>query len=155
MPEVTMSFRDYLTVARERWFVVILGILVGLGAGAGFAFLSTPKYVASVEFFISTPDQAHDLNQAYQGSLLSEQKIKSYVDLASDRRIREQVSAQLHSPVLPGVISASAKPDTVLMTMSATDPSPQRAQSIVNLAAKEFVNLVAEVEKPGTNDPLV
>jgi len=150
-----MNFRDYLVVARERWQIVVLGVLVGLGLGGAVAFVSTPQYAASAKFFISSRDQGSDLNQAYQGSLLSEQKIKSYVDLAGDRRIREQVAAQLNSPVAPGAISASAKPDTVLMTLTAKDPSPRRAQQIVNLAADVFANLVAEVEKPETGDPPV
>ena len=150
-----MSFRDYLTVVRERWFIVLLGILVGLGLGSGSAFLTTPKYLASVEFFISTPDQARDLNQAYQGSLLSEQKIKSYVDLAADRRIVEQVSAQLGAPIGPGTITASAKQDTVLLTLSAKDSSPQRAQQIVNLAATAFSHLVTEMERSDAGAQLV
>lgn len=150
-----MNFRDYLSVARERWILVVAGALVGLSLGCCFAFLSTPQYAASTKFFISTPDQGRDLNQAYQGSLLSEQKIKSYVDLAGDRRIREQVAAQLGSPVAAGVISASARPDTVLLNLTATNPSPQRAQQIVNLAAKDFADLVAEMEKSGSGQPLV
>jgi capsular exopolysaccharide synthesis family protein len=150
-----MNFRDYLTVLRERWFLVLLGLSLGLGLGGAAAFLTTPQYASSVKFFISTPDLAKDVNQAYQGSLLSEQKIKSYTDMATDRRIRQQVADELGIPIAPGVISASAKPDTVLMTLTAKDASPARAKQIVEAAAKDFANLVAEVEQPEQGQPLV
>jgi capsular exopolysaccharide synthesis family protein len=154
-PGEQMNFRDYLTVLRERWFLVLLGLSLGLGLGGAAAFLSTPQYASSVKFFISTPDLGKDVNQAYQGSLLSEQKIKSYTDMATDRRIRQQVADELGFPIAPGVISASAKPDTVLMTLSAKDASPARAKQIVDAAAKDFSNLVAEVEQPEQGTPLV
>jgi capsular exopolysaccharide synthesis family protein len=154
-PGEQMNFRDYLTVLRERWFLVLLGLSIGLGLGGAAAFLSTPQYASSVKFFISTPDLGKDVNQAYQGSLLSEQKIKSYTDMATDRRIRQQVADELGFPIAAGVISASAKPDTVLMTLTAKDRSPGRAKQIVEAAAKDFANLVAEVEQPEQGQPLV
>lgn len=150
-----MTFKDYLTIARERWFLVFLGVAVGLGLGSAAAFLTTPKYAASTKFFIASRDLGQDMGQAYQGSLLSEQKIKSYVGLAEDRRIREQVSARLGAPVATGVIKASAQPDTVLLTLTATDPSPRRAQEIANLAAGAFAELVADLEKPESGQPVV
>ncbi len=143
-----MTFQDYVRVLRERWLLVVLGLVIGVSAAGAHSYLATPQYATSATFFISTPGLSEDVAQAYQGSLLSEQKIKSYTQLATDRRLREQVSEQLGSPVAPGAISASARPDTVLLTISVTDPSPQRAQRIVRLAAANFVELVAEVEKP-------
>jgi capsular exopolysaccharide synthesis family protein len=147
-----MNLRDYLIVLRERFRIVLLGLVVGLGAGACLAFLSTPQFSSSTKFFISSRDTGADLNQAYQGSLLSEQKIKSYVGLARDRRIREQVEADLGSRVSPSAIQASAQTDTVLITITATDPSPVRATRIANSAAKAFADLVAAVERPEHGD---
>ncbi len=150
-----MNLREYLTIIRERWLIVSLTVGLAVGLGATAAFASTPQYVASVRFYISSRYLGNNLNEALQGSLLSEQKIKSYVDLASDRRIREQVSQQVGFPIAAGVISASSKADTVLLTLSAADPSPRRAQQIANLAAKDLADLVAEVERPDTGQPLV
>ncbi|MBA3741935.1 polysaccharide biosynthesis tyrosine autokinase [Sporichthya sp.] len=151
-----MTFQDYVRVLRERWLLVVFGLILGVGGAAAHSYLATPQYATSATFFISTPGLSEDVSQAYQGSLLSEQKIKSYTQLATDRRLREQVSAELGSPVAPGTISASARPDTVLLTITVTDPSPQRAQRIAELASTNFIALVAEVEKPiGDADPAV
>jgi capsular exopolysaccharide synthesis family protein len=143
-----VTFQDYARVLRERWLLVVFGLLLGIAGAGAHTYLATPQYATSSTFFISTPGLSQDVSQAYQGSLLSEQKIKSYTQLATDRRLREQVSQELGSEVAPGAISASARPDTVLLTITVTDPSPQRAQRIAELASTDFVALVAEVEKP-------
>jgi capsular exopolysaccharide synthesis family protein len=150
-----MNFQDYVSVIRERWLLVLLGTVLGLGLGSAAAFLSTPEYQASTTFFISTPDQSRDANQALQGSLLSEQKIKSYIDLASSRRIREEVSRRVGFPVAPGAISASAQSGTVLLTLSVQDDSPKRAQTLVDAAAGAFGDLVADLERPTSGQQLV
>lgn len=151
-----MNFRDYVCVLRERWLLVLLGVLIGVGGGGAMAFLSTPQYSASTVFFISTPDLGKDVNQAYQGSLLSAQKIKSYTQLATGRDLREEVSRQLRGPIDPGAISAAARPDTVLMSITATDASPLRAKQIADSAALTFQSLIATIERPtGTGEPLV
>jgi tyrosine-protein kinase len=152
-----VTFRDLVSVLRDRWLLVVLGLILGLGGGGAFAFLSTPQFAASATFFISTPTTSGlDASQAYQGSLLSAQKIKSYTELATGPRLRQRVSDELRSYVAPGVISATAQPDTVLLTLTAADRSPQRAQTIAAFAARDFAALVAEVEKPaGNGDPTV
>lgn len=147
-----MTFQDYLHVLRERWLLVLLGLIIGLNGAAAHVFLATEQYSTSATFYVQTSDQAGDgtVQSAYQGSLLSEQKIKSYTELATGRRIREAVSQELGSPVAPGAIGASARPDTVLLTISVQDPSPVRAQRIADIASKEFTDLVKEVETPDT-----
>jgi capsular exopolysaccharide synthesis family protein len=143
-----MTFRDYVTVLRDRWVLVVLGLILGISGGGAHAFLTTPMYSTGTTFFISAPELAKDASQAYQGSLLSAQKIKSYTQLATGRRIREQAAKDLGSEISPTAISASARPDTVLLTITATDPIPWRAQAIANIVAEKFTSLVAEVEKP-------
>lgn len=143
-----MTFQDYVRVLRERWVLVVVGLLLGIVGGGAHAFLSTEKYSTSATFFIATTDVGEDVSKAYQGSLLSEQKIKSYTELATGRRMRDQVERQLGGPLSSAAISASARPDTVLLTISVTDPSPRRAQQIAEITASEFVALVAEVEQP-------
>lgn len=148
-----MTFRDYVNVLRERWLLVVLGVLLGLGGGGAHAFLATPQYAASTTFFISTPDLGENVAAAYQGQLLSTQKIKSYIELATGRRIRDEVSRVLGTEVAPGTITATARPDTVLLTITATDPSPRRAKTVVDLVADRFTAVVDEVERPSDPGP--
>ncbi|MGQ0845811.1 MAG: polysaccharide biosynthesis tyrosine autokinase [Sporichthyaceae bacterium] len=154
-----MTLKDYVTVLRERWLLVVLGLVLGLGGGAAVAFGTTPQYSASTTFFISTPMSQADASTqaAYQGTLLSTQRVKSYTSLATGESMRRSIGGVLGSPVADGVLTAAAKPDTVLLTISAEDPSPARALKIVELAATNFTKMVAEVERPATakGTPLV
>ena len=143
-----MTFQDYVGVLRERWLLVVLGLLLGVTGAGAHAFLTTPEYSTSATFFISTPDLGNDITKAYQGSLLSEAKIKSYTELATGPRLKSQVEKQLGGPLGSTAISASARPDTVLLTISVTDPSPRRAQQVAGVFASQFVALVAEIETP-------
>ena len=94
-----MTFQDYLGVLRDRWLLVVLGLVLGVAGAGAHAFLATPQYSTSATFFISTPDLGNDVTKAYQGSLLSEQKIKSYTELATGPRITSQVETQLGAPL--------------------------------------------------------
>ncbi|HVE27611.1 MAG TPA: polysaccharide biosynthesis tyrosine autokinase [Sporichthya sp.] len=143
-----MTFQDYLGVLRDRWLLVVLGLVLGVAGAGAHAFLATPQYSTSATFFISTPDLGNDVTKAYQGSLLSEQKIKSYTELATGPRITSQVETQLGAPLGSTGVSASARPDTVLLTITVTDPSPRRAQQVAGIFASQFVALVAEIERP-------
>jgi receptor protein-tyrosine kinase/non-specific protein-tyrosine kinase len=151
-----VTFQDYVRILRERWLLVVLGAVLGLGGASTMVFLTTPTYAASTTFYIAAPDVGSNVTQAYQGSLLSAQKIKSFTELATDRRIRDQVAAKLGSPIAPGALAASSKPDTVLLTITVTDPSPARALQIASLMSGAFPQLVAEVETPaGQTSPSV
>ena len=135
---------------RERWVLLVLGLVFGVTGAGAHAFLATEQYSASTTFFIATTDLGEStVTSAYQGSLLSEQKIKSYTELATGRRMQDQIEDVLGEPLGDGAIAASARPDTVLLTISVTDPSPTRAQRVAQIAATEFVALVADVETPG------
>src|SRR5258706_3534552 len=96
-----VTFQDYVRILRERWLLVVLGAVLGLGSASAMVFVATPKYSASTTFYIAAPDVGGNITQAYQGSLLSAQKIKSFTELATDRRIRDQISAKLGSPITP------------------------------------------------------
>jgi capsular exopolysaccharide synthesis family protein len=144
-----MTFKDYVSVLRARWLLVVLGLVLGLGGGAGVAFGSTPQYASSTTFFISTPLTGDATTQAaYQGSLMSTQRVKSYTSLAVGESMRDAIAHDLGYPVPKGALSATAKADTVLLTITATNTSPTRALQIVQSAATRFTALVAQVERP-------
>jgi capsular exopolysaccharide synthesis family protein len=147
--------RRYLLIVRERWRVVTAGLVLGVGAAAIATWAVVPVYEADVTLFVAAQDSAGDAAQAYQGSLMSQQKVKSYTRLVTSERIRQDVARRGLAPE-PDAIRADVQPGTVLLTITAVDPSPNRAQLLADAAAEAFSGLVAELERPtGGGQPAV
>lgn len=142
-----MSLYENLHVLRERWKLVFVCLVLGVAIAGAVTWLSTPYYTAEVTLFVSARDPDGTAAQAYQGSLLSQQKVKSYTQLITSARIRREVERQ-GVVVDPSAVTASVHAGTVLLTVSVTDPSPESAQRIANTVADSFAGLVAELETP-------
>lgn len=146
--------REYLRVFRLRWKIVALGLLLGTAAGVCVTAMSEPEYAATSTIFITGRAGESDATTAYQASLLSEQKVQSYVALFAGDRVAQDVAAGLGADPQAGQaavrdrITAVAKPGTALLTLTVTDTSPERARQIADAAGGSFVRLVAEIEQP-------
>ena len=145
-----MELRDYLRIARRRWMTIVVVTLLSLGAAAVFTLREAPQYASSARLFISTPESSSD--QAYTGGLFSQARVTSYADLLTGEEISRRVVERLNLDESPrnlaGQISAFAKPDTVVLSITVTDSGPERAQLLTQTVAEEFVKYVKELETP-------
>lgn len=148
-----MTLHEYLRVLRERWVVVVVAVLVALLAAGATWFLRPKEYTATVTMYVSA-QTADSTQTAYQGGQLSQQRVTSYVELVSSRRVAEEVVRELGLAVSPsalaGQITASSALDSVLIDISVTDESPQQAAEIANAVGAAMTDLVAELERPVT-----
>ncbi len=150
-----MSLRGYLLLVRERWRIVTAGLALGAGVAMAATWTVVPVYEAEVTLFVSAQDVNGDAAQAYQGSLMSQQKVKSYTRLVTSGRILQDIARRGLVPE-PDSIRADVQPGTVLLTITAADPTPSRAQQLADAAAEAFRGLVAELERPtGDGEPAV
>ena len=144
-----MDLKQYVRVLRERWWLVALCVLLGLGASAAVAWTQTPKYAGHIKLFVSTKDGS-DTAAAYQGGLFGQQRVKSYADIVASDRVVSAVRSQLHlsesAAAIQSEISASAPLDTVLVNVTVTDKEPARARDIANAVGVQFSSLVSQLE---------
>ena len=148
-----MTFRENLAVLRDHWVVVFVTVVLAMGAAAAVWALRPVQYTASLTLYVSA--QTADTPQtAYQGGLLAQQRVKSYIELISSVRVSEQVVADLRLPLTPeqvaAKIDATSTPDSVLIDVGVTDPSAREATAIANGVSAAFVRLVDELERPAT-----
>jgi len=149
-----MELRDYLRAVRKRWWLVAGSIVIALGAAMLVTTLTPPKYSASVTFFVGT--QTKGVSDAYQGSLFSQQRIKSYADLLTSDRLAQAIVD--NDPMgrtadqVQESITANAIPDTVLLEATVTDGDRARALRLSQGLAKQFVALVQTLETPPGSD---
>jgi len=150
-----MTIQDYLRVLREQWIVVVSAVVLAVVAAGAVALLRPPEYTAKLTMYVSA--QAGDTaDGAYQGGLLSQQRVTSYVELVSSTRVSREVVRRLdllQTPeALAGQITASSALDSVLIDIVVTDRSPARAAQVANSVGEVFTRLVDELERPTTAD---
>jgi capsular exopolysaccharide synthesis family protein len=151
-----MDLRDYLRILRQRWLLIGLVTLVAVALASVFTLNATKQYQSSARLFISTA-QASDANASYQGGLFSQERVKSYANLLTgeeiSRRVVEKLDLDETPRALASRIRAVVQPDTVVLSISVTDPSPGEAQRLTQATAEVFVSYVAELETaPGETD---
>ena len=144
-----MTLREYLQVIRERWLYVVAGLVLGVVAAVVLTMLTTRQYASSVVLYVASQSSQDNTQAQYQGSLLSEQRVKSYTEMITSSRITTPAAAQIGAPAsLGAAVTASAQPDTVLVTVGVTDTDPQRAAAMANAVGDVFSKSVAALEQP-------
>ena len=146
-----MELRDYLRVVRRRWVIIVATTVVVVAAAAAYTLAATPMYASTVRMFITT-QQTDTAVDAYQGGLFSQQRVKSYASLINGSEMANRVAEKMGDGITGEEVMAklrtSVVPDTVVLSVSATDPSAERAQRIAQTAAEEFTEYVAQLETP-------
>ncbi len=156
-----VTLGDYVRLLRERWPLVVAGLVIGLVLAAAVTALTPAQYSAKSTVYVSASSAPGDTaSSVYDGSLLSVQRMKSYSELVTSVRVSQEVVKELGVPIpadeLSRKITASTQPETVLLSISVTDDSPDRAAQLANGVAAAFTRLVAELEKPdAVRPPLV
>ena len=145
-----MDLRDYARTLRKRWALVALCILLAVGAAAVATLAATKMYTSTTQLFISARDQSGAISDAYQGGLFTQQRVKSYAQVADSPAVTDRVAADLGIPPaeLAGKVTAEAPLDTVLINITVTDPFPEQAQRIAAAVADEVVTLIPKLETP-------
>jgi polysaccharide biosynthesis transport protein len=150
MGRQSVGVREYLAALRARWLIIVATTLVGAIAALTYSLLSTPVYQSTTRFFVSTASIS--ASDVYQNNLASQQRVVSYTELLTGRGLAKRVIDQLQLPWQPdeltAKISATSKPNSVLLDASVNDTSPTRARDIANSIATLFPTLVSELETP-------
>lgn len=146
----SVDFQEYFrTIVRYRRSVAAVVLLAVAVAGL-LTWRTTAQYASSTELYVSTTSGNDDVTAAYQGSLLSQQRVASYAKLLEGELVAERVIERLGLPMTPqeliGQIGAASTPGTVILTATVTDPSAEQAQLLAATVAEEFAGLVVELE---------
>ena len=147
-----MDLRDYLRVLRSRWLFILVCTLLGLAAAALVTVNTTPIYTAQTQVFVSAADDQSSVASAYTGSQFSQLLVKSYLAVAQSTPVAQAVITDLGLTMTPaqlaGKVTATVPLNSVVITLTASDPSPQLAQQIATSLATQFTKVVTRLEQP-------
>ncbi|WP_425560511.1 polysaccharide biosynthesis tyrosine autokinase [Luedemannella flava] len=145
---------EYIRAIRRRWWFLLVACLAAALAAAVVTIQTPPRYATTVTFFANTPNRG--VNEAFQGNLLSQQRVKSYADLLTGDRLAKMIDRRyklgLSVPEIQRRIQARPVPNTVLLRVTVTDGQPARSAQLAAALVTEFVDLVQVLERTGQGD---
>ena len=145
-----MELIDYARVLKRRWRVIAVGVLACVGVAVALVVQAAPQYSSSATLFLRTP--AGDSTQAYQGGLFTEQRVRSYADLAASERLTRRVVSDLGLAMsakdLAARVSTEVVPQTNILRVSVSASDPRGAQQLTQAVAGQLISLIAELENP-------
>jgi capsular exopolysaccharide synthesis family protein len=147
---VTLS--SYLRIFRERWKVIALTVLLGIGIAAVITALSSKVYEANVQVFVSFNSSNSTGADVYAENAALQQKVATYAELIDTPKIVQGIKTDLNLALsnsqLKSKISAEAPTTQTLVLIHATDGSPATAAAIANTAAEQFIKVITAYEVP-------
>lgn len=148
-----MQLREFLRGLRADWYIVLISVLLLGGGAAAYSFTQTPVYMSTSKVFVST-QWANSVSELTQGSTYTQQLVKSYADVATTPIVLTPVIEELGLDETPrslaARVSASAPLNTVVIEISASDTSPQRAAAIADSIGRNLADIVPEIS-PAAN----
>lgn len=144
-----VELRDYITVLRKGWVLILVLALVGVAAAAGFSLLKKPVYAASAQVFVST-ETSGSASDLAQGNTFTQQRVLTYSNLVTTPIVLLPVISKLDlnmtAEELAGLVSATAPTSTSLITINVSDTDPVQAADIANATSQSLTNVVQNIE---------
>lgn len=148
----TVDLHGYLRALRRNWWLVLLATCLGTGIGLFFVKQSTPRYESSVTFFVSTSAQGSP--NAVQLDQYAQRRVNSYVELLSSDSLAQMIVDDTKIDLTPAQvatkITATAQPETVILTATVTDSQPDRSLQIAESVGREFGTMIDQLENAGS-----
>ncbi|MEU8038128.1 polysaccharide biosynthesis tyrosine autokinase [Streptosporangium sp. NPDC049078] len=143
-----MDLLYYARLVRRNWLIILLSLILAVGAALAVTANMPPKYVSTISMLVSGHDREGSLSTAYQAGMLSAQRVQSYANLLSSRRVVGQIVEGEDIARVQRNISAEAVPGTVLLRATVTDTDPARASLLANALGDRFSKLIDQIERP-------
>ncbi|TFV52993.1 polysaccharide biosynthesis tyrosine autokinase [Blastococcus sp. TF02A-35] len=146
-----MSLSVFLGTLRRRWSLLLAGVLVGLTV-AGIGSLTAERlYTAESRLFFAL-ESGNSAGDLAQGSNYLQGQVTSFALLAETPTVlgpAGEAPDVAATGSLAGQVTATVVPDTVIVAITATDPSADRAAAIANAVATQLERAVLDLSPVG------
>jgi polysaccharide biosynthesis transport protein len=143
-----VGLRDYLNVLRQRWVSVVVPTVLMTVVAAALSLSTTPTYTSTTSLFFSLQN-GNTANELAQGSNFTQAQMASYATLVTTPAVLTPVIEELglsgDARDLARRIDVSAPNETVVLEVSVSDTSPERAAAIARAVTNELRVVVADV----------
>lgn len=146
-----LELSEYLRVIRRNWILIAASTLLGLLLGGAATIAIAATYTAKTQLFVAIQSSG-SVSELQQGNTFSQARVQSYVKTAKTPAVLQPAIDSLGLDLTPDAlaerIQASADLNTVLINISALDPSPVQAAAIAQAVSDSLIEVVDRLEKP-------
>jgi non-specific protein-tyrosine kinase len=152
---------DHLRAFARRWIVVVICLALAGTAAMGWSAMSAKQYQTTLKFIVVDKAGSANTQNAYQGSLLSQQLAGTFAELVGTTDVAHAVAERLpaagDAAEIQSRVTGDYLPGTNLFTASVTDTSPQRALALAKALATVVPAHIAKVQstRGPQNSPVV
>ncbi|MDE2767903.1 MAG: polysaccharide biosynthesis tyrosine autokinase [Chloroflexota bacterium] len=136
-----MEPRWLTAVILRWWWVLLIGMAVGGASAWGVSQAIDPTYRATATILVN--QSAAPGTVTYSDALLSQQLVKTYARMASQRVVLEQVARELELAIAPAdlddLLTGVAIAQTQLLEIRGETSDPELARDLANTAARVFI----------------
>jgi succinoglycan biosynthesis transport protein ExoP len=147
-----VELNDVTGAVRRHWRLVAASVLLGLVVAALLSWVTPKTYQSTTQLFVTTAGNPSNPTDPYNADLFSQQRIVSYVQILTGKELAQIVVDQLEldesAEELADKVTATPLPDTVVLEVTVTDSSPERAQAIAVGVGRAFTDYVTALETP-------
>ncbi len=146
-----MDIKKAFGTLLERWWVVVLTVLIGVGAAVAATTATAPQYTSRAQLFVSTTGGTSS-TESFQGDQFSQQRASSYAQILTSeilgQRVADALDLNLSGAQVAAKVTAAVVPKTVLLDVAVLDSSADRAADIANTLSQEFISYIVPLETP-------
>ncbi len=143
-----MDNRQFWSLVRSRWLVIVAFILVGLVVASAYVIAATPSFVSSAELFVAASGGDNTIDLA-QGGNFSQQQARNYSAIVNTDAVLDPVVSTLGlsttSSKLAAHVSATVPLNTSVISISVDDATAAGSAAIANAVAASLVNVITKV----------
>ena len=120
---ISVQFRDFLIVLRNRWRTVAACALLVLGATAAYTLTLTPTFTATARVYFSATGGETTQGQQQRGTyVITSQDLNTYVEVLRSPSVLDPLRTTLGlPPSAPVNVSASVPPTASVLDITAVD----------------------------------
>jgi succinoglycan biosynthesis transport protein ExoP len=146
-----MDLRDYLRIVRKRAWLIVAVTVLCTAAALVTSLVTVPVYQGTAKLLVvAKTDPRGGTTSAYEGTLLSQQLVKSFAQILESRATAETALHLDPQPFtareLQARIHAEPVTETLLIDLSVDDTDPARAKRLTNSVARAFIQAVPDFQ---------
>lgn len=131
-----MELKQYLRIIQRWAWLMILGLLLGGGAGYQASRMQQPVYEAATRALVMRAPQERSSDLTY---LSDQQLVQTYIQLLNTQPVRDGAAERLGYQVEKEQIKVQQTRDTQIIEVIIEDHDPQRAAEIANVLLEVLI----------------